>query len=207
MLNEVHYSTISINIFMTQQDYISISIGIATLLVTWFAAVYSTKKNIRTYKLKYGIQLFPIIGQEFYKSGDLKIYYKDELLPEPTLLTIDIINSGNAAIERPPIEVEAIGATYIIPGYIEDIPSGYENKWTLERTGPESCAIKLEHLNPGQVVKARFFLDENPIEKPVIKCAMKDLTIKEVNTGFKEQLINTFLEALKRSFFIGRTFY
>lgn len=139
------------------------------------------------------MELFPILSQGLLKD-QLEITYKGEVLPEPTLLAVNIRNTGNVAIDNPPIEIEAIGTTYVIPGYIEDVPPGYENLWTLERSDAESCKIKLDHINPGQIVKARFFLDEIPDKKLLFKCPMRDLTIKEVDPKAKEKLLESIQE-------------
>lgn len=169
---------------MKVSDYIAIAGIVATIVVgiiSWFVSAHLTKKSINKQSLNYEIKLYPIISKVFLsKSSDLRIYYKDDILPEPTLLAVDIVNTGNVAIENPPIEIEAHGATYIIPGYIEDIPPGYEDIWSIERSDAETCIIQLQHINPGQVVKARFFLDELPLKAPVFKCPMKDVEIREV---------------------------
>ncbi|MEK4045917.1 hypothetical protein NSU18_19990 [Paenibacillus sp. FSL H8-0048] len=172
---------------------VSIFITVIIGVTSWFISAHLTRRSIRTQKLTYEIQIFPIISREFLKNttSELRITYKDELLPEPTLLAVDIINTGNCSIENPPITIEAVGATYVIPGYIEDIPPGYEYLWELERTDAEECTIHLAHINPGQVVKARFFLDEFPKEKPLFKCPMKDLVIREVTTELKEVTVNS----------------
>jgi hypothetical protein len=187
--------------YLNLSEYLGLGSIIATVLVgiiSWILSAYLTKKTLKRKKINYEIKMFPIISKDFFsKSSDLKIYFKDELLPEPTLLAVDIINSGNVAIENPPIEIEALGATYIIPGYIEDIPPGYEKIWELERTDAESCAIHLEHINPGQVVKARFFLDELPKFPPVFKSPMKDLEIREVDTEIKKVFLESLISALE----------
>lgn len=127
-------------------------------VVTAIISIYLTKKSIDKRKLNYEMRQFPTISKNFISQVDkIENYYNEELLSDPYLLSIDIINSGSVAIENPPIEIEASGATYFIPGYIEDIPDGYDYLWKLVRTDAESCAIKIDHLNPGQVLKARFF--------------------------------------------------
>jgi hypothetical protein len=180
---------------MGLQEYLGIGSIVATILVgvvSWIVSANLTKKSLLQKKLSYEIRMFSIVSNQFLnKSNELEIYYKKELLPEPTLLAIDIINSGKSSIENPPIVVDAKGTTYIIPGYIEDVPPGYEDLWSLDRKDAETCSINLEHINPGQVVKARFFLDEFPKEVPVFKCPMKDVEIKEVNTEIKKVLLES----------------
>ncbi|PIC80556.1 hypothetical protein CSV75_01830 [Sporosarcina sp. P18a] len=185
---------------MEFQEYLGIGSILATIIVgviSWWVSSYVTKKSLKRQKLNYEIKLYPIISKGFLnKSDDLQIHYQEELLPDPTLLAVDIINSGNVAIENPPIEIKALGATYIIPGYIEEIPAGYEELWELTRTDAEACAVKLAHINPGQIVKARFFLNELPSNPPVFQCPMKDLELQEVNTEMKQIFMNSLLSTL-----------
>lgn len=189
---------------MKLSDYLTIGSIAATIVIgilSWFVSAYITKKGLQKKRLSYEIKIHPIISKAFFnKTDDLKVYFKNELLPDPTLLSIDIMNTGNVAIERPPIEVEAVGATYVIPGYIEDIPLGYEELWTMERTDAEKCSIRLDHINPGQVVKARFFLDENPKELPLFKCPMKNLEIKKINTEMKELIMEDLTNIAEPNF-------
>lgn len=188
---------------MEFENYIGIMNLIVTALIgviSWFVSAYLTKKTIQKKQISYEIKMFPIISKNYLsKTSELSVSYKNEILPEPTLLAVDIINSGNSSIENPPIVVEATGATYVRPGYIEDFPPGYDKIWELERLDAESCEIKIGHINPGQVVKARFFLDEMPDELPMFKCPMKDLVVRQVNTELKEVVLATFIDALKIS--------
>jgi hypothetical protein len=130
------------------------------------------------------MRLKPLFDMQNVQSSrrDLTIMFRNELLDEPVLLSVDIVNLGTRAIELPPIIVEAVGTTYVIPINIEDIPKGYEDLWTLERTDGDQCSIRVEHINPGQVLKARFFLDELPDAMPVFKCAMKDLKVVDLKS-------------------------
>lgn len=183
---------------MNTSDYIAITsiiVGGILTIISWFVSSYITKKNMNRKEIAYEMKMYPIISKKFLdKSNKLEVYFEDEILPEPTLLSVDIINTGNMAIEEPPIEISAVGATYMIPGYIEDIPDGYEDLWTLERADAEECRIILKHINPGQVVKARFFLDELPKDLPKFKCPMKDLAIKRVDLAMKENVIKIAAE-------------
>lgn len=163
---------------MEAEHYIGLGGVIATIfgvVVTWIVA----KRTQETKRLSYRITAEPLFKKQIDDpDGQLEITYRGELVPEPVLLAVDIVNTGNKEIENPPIEIEAVGATYIIPGYFESVPPGYEDLWTLDRTDAESCAIRVEHLNPGQVVKARFLLDEIPSELPVFKCPMAGVEIR-----------------------------
>jgi len=174
----------------------TVMIGIITCIVT----IYLTKKSMKTKKLTYEMKLTPLIPsgrEEDFKN--FKIYYNDEQLVKPYLLSVDIINSGNTAIENPPIEIEAMDATYIIPGYFEDIPPGYDDLWLSERKDAEICSISLEHINPGQVAKVRFYLDEEPGEEIVFKCPMKDLQLRRVKTELRESILKSTKSVLSNA--------
>lgn len=184
---------------LTTSDWIGISGVIATItaaLIAWFASAWSTRKSLNTQTLGYRMNLSPLLARVPGGNASLKIEYNGEQLLEPMLLSIDIINLGNRAIERPPIVVEAVGATYVIPIYIEDAPPGYDDLWKLVRLDAEQCAIHLEHINPGQVVKARFFLDEVPKQMPVFKCPMKDVKITAIKSLEVGPLTSALLEVI-----------
>lgn len=189
---------------MGTQEYLGIGAIVATVvigIISWLVSAYLTKKNLKKQKIKYEIKLYPLISKKFItKPNDLEVYFQKELLEEPTLLAVDIINAGNVAIVNPPIEIETVGAMYLIPGYIEELPPGYENLWRLERRETEASKIFLDHINPGQTVKARFFLGKMPESSPVFKCAMADVEVQEVDTEINNIILNNTAHALTISF-------
>jgi hypothetical protein len=169
-------------------------------VISWFISARIAKKSFSSPKLQYRMSISPLLTKSaMAASSELKIEYKGELLPEPTLLSLDIINAGDVAIENPPIEIKAVGATYVIPGYFEDVPPGYDALWSIERTDAESCAVHLSHINPNQIAKVRFLLDENPKEEPIFECPMKDLTVKRVGSIMTAESAKSILEALPYS--------
>ncbi len=180
---------------MSTEQKIALASLIASIfigVISWIVSARIARKNFSAPKLHYRMSMSPLLSKSTPAvTSGLKIEYNGELLVEPMLLSLDIINAGDVAIENPPIEIEAVGATYVIPGYFEDVPPGYEKLWSIERTDAESCAVHLPHINPKQVAKVRFFLDENPIEEPLFKCPMKDLIVKRVGsiTGESVELI------------------
>lgn len=156
-------------------------VGIVTCLVTWKL----TMKSIKQLKISYNIQVFPILSNSVTKNteinlDDLKIQYKDKVLPNPCLLALEIINIGNEAINEPPIKIRTNENIEIIPGCFEDIPSGYEGLWSFNKTASNSCNIQLKHINPKQIVKIRFFLDNLPQNKIVFECPMPNVQIQEI---------------------------
>lgn len=156
-------------------------VGIVTCLVTWKL----TMKSIKQLKISYNIQVFPILSNSVTKNTDinledLKIQYKDKELLNPCLLALEVVNIGNEAINEPPIKIRADEDIQIIPGYFEDIPAGYEDLWSFEKTDPNSCNILLKHINPKQVVKTRFFLDNLPQKKIIFECPMQNVQTQEV---------------------------
>ena len=156
-------------------------VGIVTCLVTWKL----TMKSIKQLKISYNIQVFPILSNSVTQNtdinlDDLKIQYKDKELLNPCLLALEIVNIGNEAINEPPIKIRNDEDIEIIPGYFEDIPAGYENLWSFDITSPHSCNILLKHINPKQVVKTRFFLDNLPQKKIIFECPMQNVQTQEV---------------------------
>jgi hypothetical protein len=184
---------------MTTEQNIAFASLIASVVIgviSWVVSARIARKSFRSPKLNYRLSMSPLLSKSSLSAtSGLKIEYNGELLVEPTLLSVDIINAGDIAIENPPIEIEAVGATYVIPGYFEDVPPGYEALWSIERTDAEACAIHLAHINPKQVAKVRFFLDENPKEEPIFKCPMKNLTVKRVNSIMTADTANLILSA------------
>lgn len=166
---------------MTTDQSIALGGAISTLLgvvITWLVAKRTQPKK----ELAYRIGMDRLIPTKIADPGGHLVIYKGEELPEPVLLTVDISNTGNVPVENPPIEVKAMGATYVIPGYFETPPPGYEDLWSLERTDAESCAIRLAHINPGQTARARLLMDELPAELPIVSCPMAGLQLKEQGT-------------------------
>jgi hypothetical protein len=164
---------------MNTDQYIALGGAVSTLLgviITWLAARRSQPRKELTYR----VRMDSLISSRMAASGkNLVIHYGDDLLPHPVLLSVDIANTGNVVVENPPIEVEAVGTpTYVIPGYFEDLPPGYEDLWSIERTDAESCAITLTHINPGQTARARMLMDELPNNIPIFKCPMAGLALR-----------------------------
>jgi len=176
---------------MTTELWIALGGLVATIagvIITWILAKAALTKR----ELAYRIRMEPILRSRLPNSAsaDLHIYYRLEELPEPVLLSVDVTNTGNTAIENPPIEVMARGATYVIPGYFESCPPGYESLWSIDRTDAESCGIRLAHINPGQTARARMLMDEMPPELPELICPMAGLAIRKYN----QVKLNKFLE-------------
>ena len=152
-----------------------------TCLVTWKL----TMKGMKQKKLSYNIQLFPILANHVDNKtelnfADLEIKYKDKPLQNPCLLTLEIANVGNEAIEKPPIRICSESGVQIIPGYFEDVPNGYSELWKIRKKHQTACEIELTHINPKQVVKVRFFLDDMPNGKIKFECPMPNVQIQEV---------------------------
>lgn len=186
---------------LTTSDWIGISGAAATIVaavIAWIVSALATKRSLAQQAIGYRMTMSPLLATDKVPGGSaaLKIEFNGEQLIEPTLLSVDIVNLGNRAIEKPPIIIEAMGATYVIPIYIENVPPGYEDLWTLERTDAEQCAIRLEHINPGQIVRARFFLDEAPTQMPVFKCAMKDVTVTAMTSVKVGPIAEALLEVI-----------
>ena len=144
------------------------------VVVTW---VFS-KRQFELKKLAYELDIEKLVkSNDLDLSLDLKVFYKGEELPDPTLMTLIIANTGRTAIENANIVVKLPGATYLIPGHFVDIPAGYDSLWDIERTDAEECTIKFKHINPRQVAKVRLLMDEMPSGNPSIVCPMPNVEL------------------------------
>ena len=181
---------------MTADQYIALGGAASTLLgviITWLVARRVQARKELTYRVRVD-RLIPTKMAD--PGGHLVVQYRGETLPEPTLLSVDIANTGNLPIENPPIEITASGATYVIPGYFEAPPPGYEGLWSLERTDAESCGVRLAHINPGQTARARLVMDELPRDLPVVACPMAGLRLRKQSAVHINELAFLLLEVL-----------
>lgn len=158
----------------------TIVVGIITCFVTWKVAM----KTIQQLKIAYSYQIFPILSKSVNAMNliDLQIKYRDKLLPKACLLTVDIINNGNKAIIAPPIKIKFDENIEIIPGYFEDVPPGYVDLWSMKKEDTNSCSISLNHINPKQIVKARFFLNTFPETELSFECPLPDVQIQKISS-------------------------
>lgn len=88
----------------------------ATLLVgivTWHFASAHARRSIATLRMAYRINVEPLLPNQMSDKSDLEIEYRGEPLLDPHLMSIEISNSGNTAIEDPPINVSVPGVTYV----------------------------------------------------------------------------------------------
>jgi hypothetical protein len=150
--------------------------GLAGAILTLAGKTISERRQQK--RLDYSIRYQRIFPQELqHRPTEFTLHYRGELLPDPVLLAMEIKNPSSKAVENPPLEIRARGATYVIPGWFEDVPDGYESLWDIERVDAEACAIHVKHINPGQTLRAFFLLDEYPSEQPVLVCPMADLRL------------------------------
>jgi hypothetical protein len=142
------------------------------------------------------MRITPLLNQKLFKEADkLEIKYKDDIIDELVFLELDIINSGNVAIIDPPLRIEG-SDSYVIPAYLEDVPDGYDFHWSIEREDGETSIITADHINPGQIIKARFLLDLMPNNDPVFTCAMPDLAVKRINDIEVSPIASKLLETM-----------
>ena len=165
------------DILSTTNIVTTLFVAIVTLLLT----LYLSRKSLRKEELTYRMHMLPLFDNKQFKEFDqLQITYKGEQIDQLVLLELDIINTGNVAIKLPPIRVTSVDPTYIIPAYIDDVPPGYDSLWRIERTDADECGIVAEHINPGQIIKARFLMDVIPKGEPVFSCPVADLKIRRM---------------------------
>ena len=73
---------------------------------------------------------------------------------------------------------------------------GYFLLWHMEQRDGECCLIKLDHINPGQIVKARFIMDCMPSQLPEFACPMKDLKIRRAGNEMLPVVMRVLLHVL-----------
>ncbi|WP_415884865.1 hypothetical protein ACMXYO_09310 [Neptuniibacter sp. QD37_6] len=185
---------------LSSSDLIAISAVVATLLVgvvSWFVSAALARKAMSRKEIQYRLRMTPLLDKSRFRETDqIVMSYKDDVIDELVLLELDIINSGNVALENPPIKIEAIDPTYIIPAYIDDIPHGYDEHWDFEREDGETCLIRVDHINPGQVIKARFLMDQVPSGEPVFTCPMPNLKVTRTSNIEISPMASKFLEVM-----------
>ena len=120
---------------LSKSDIIAIAGVVVTLvvgIVSWFVSAALARRSMKLMELQYRLRMIPLLDKSrFREINQITMSYKGDVIDELVLLELDIINSGNVSIENPPIKITSRDATYIIPAYIDDIPSGYDNFWGL----------------------------------------------------------------------------
>ena len=191
---------------LSRDQIIAIAGGVATLVTgvgSWFVSAYYAKKSLQNDELSYSMKMTPLLGNKIFKEASkLEIKYKGEEIDELVLLEVDLVNTGNRSIRNPPVKIVGPGATYVIPAYIEDIPPGYDALWELVRDDGETCLIQADHINPGQIIKARFLMDAMPDQEPEFSCPLPDLKIRRIRdmsvSPFATTLLETFYPSLAK---------
>lgn len=160
---------------MDTAEYIAIA-GVAATVLGALATWLVMKRQFASRKLTYSYSIESIVkSADPDLARDLKVLYKGEELPEPTLLSVEISNTGLTAIEHAEVVIQLPGATYLLPGYFVDVPAGYSMLWDIEQTDAEECTIKFKHINPKQTAKVRLLMDEMPKGEPRFSCPMPNV--------------------------------
>jgi hypothetical protein len=156
-------------------EYIAIAGVFATVLgalITWLVM----KRQFASKKLSYIYITQPIVrSDDSDLARDLKVFYRGEELLQPTLLSVEITNTGHVAIEDAEVVIRLPGAAYLISGYFVDVPAGYQMLWSIDRTNAEECTVKFKHINPKQIARVRFLMNEMPKCEPQIICPMPNV--------------------------------
>lgn len=166
-------------------------------IISWIISALIAKKSMKRKELQYKIKISTLLNNDLFKEADkLEIKYKDDIIDELVFLEIDIINSGNVALINPPIKIESRDSTYIIPAYIEELPDGYDEIWSIEREDGETSKMKINHINPGEIIKARFLMDKMPPEEPMFICNMPNLKLKKISDIKISPIMKIFLDII-----------
>lgn len=167
---------------LERADYIALIGVFATLLgvfVTWLIM----KRQYSSKKLAYSYDVEPILmSKEANFAQDLKVTYKGQELSNPLLISLNIANIGLAAVENVEVIFKLPNASYPIPGYFVDVPSGYAEQWDIESTDPGVCKIIFTHINPKQVSHIRLLIADNFEGDPEISCPMANVEFKRGNS-------------------------
>ncbi len=180
-------------------EQIALASVAATLIVgivSWLLSAAFAKKSLSRKELNFKIEAEQIIQATSFEARDLKIEYKNEVLANPVVLSVEVTNTGNVSLVKPPIEIRTHNMEKIVPGFFEGVPPGYEGLWKIVGVDAHTCRLELEHINPGQTLRARFLLDKIPDPMPSFVCAMQDLRVKKA----KPYKLNAFVETLLRIF-------
>ena len=155
--------------------------AVLSAIVSWKIA----KANTNVKNLSYSIRRYPILDCKFQSENarvplkEIRIMYGDTILPNPCLVIVEIVNSGNRGIENPPILISNTENIEMIPLEVEDVPNGYF--WKIESEDSYSCKISASLLNPKQKLRASFFMNKTPKKPLDFSCAMCDLQCHEVS--------------------------
>ncbi|MEM8510819.1 hypothetical protein RCH14_000110 [Massilia sp. MP_M2] len=155
-------------------EWLTVAVVLATVLgplITWLVM----KRQFASKRLSYTYEIVPLLNSDADLARDLKVFYKDEELPQPALLTLTISNTGHTAIEMAEVIVQLPGPTYLIPGDFLEMPPGYLHLWDIDRTDAEECTIRFKHINPKQVARVRLLMDEIPNGAPLVSCPMANV--------------------------------
>ena len=182
-------------------EYIAIASVIATLvgaLATWLVM----KRQFQSKRLVYSVGVEPILRRTDPELiFDLKVVFKGEEIPRPTLFNLDIANTGLTAIENAKIIVRLPGTTYLVPGYFLELPPGYGDLWKIEATDAEECAVHLKHINPKQIARVRLLMDETPTAVPQVSCPMPNVQFIRAGDTDMNRLSQMFAHVVLSKFF------
>ncbi|MDC4605179.1 hypothetical protein OHV64_09935 [Acinetobacter baumannii] len=178
---------------MGAAEYIAIA-GVGATLIGVFITWYVMKKQYTSKKLTYSYSIDAIVKNNDPKlARDLKVSYQGKDITHPALLNLKIVNSGLVAIEDAEIIIHLPGATYLIPGYFEDIPAGYEALWNIQKIDEEHCKVQFKHINPKQIAEICLLMNESQKKKLIVSCPMPNVECVEGNI----LNINNFVDALQ----------
>lgn len=177
---------------MSNTDLIALAGVVAALLgalTTWLAM----RKQYQAKRLFFNLEIEALLRRQDPKlSQDLEILYRGQPLPSPTLISLDIGNSGYAAVENAIVIVQIPGSQHVIPAYFFEVPAGYEDLWKVHALEKDRCEVRMQHLNPKQVARVRLMIGNAPTGDVQVTCPMPNVQLTEVGT----ERLNKLSEAL-----------
>ena len=186
-------------------------IGIAVLGVIVPITIYVYGKKYKRIKCLLSTSL-SLIDIKPHVKDDIKIYYKEELIDNISMIEVEIINNGDIPIKKEdlatPITFEFNESANIISNVSDKVPSNINVDLIINDKNIINCYFDL--LNPKDTIKIRFIALGDNIDVPKIhghiedvsKLEIEDLSYLEKKSVFWTTMFISYI-IVGLSFFIG----
>lgn len=159
-------------------------VGIITCVVTWTVA----KRSQKTMRLSWSADVSKVLNIDYVMNiGKIQLVHDGVELENPYMIQVNIMNTGNTAIDSPDIMIKIKNSKKVIPVGFGKIPYGYEDKWRLSSINDEECKAHLDHINPKQEFNIMIFA-ECICPMILLSCPMKDVFLKEKQKDAKDSI-------------------
>lgn len=156
-------------------------IGIAVLGVIVPITIYVYGKKDKRIKCLLSTSL-SLIDVKPHVKDDIKIYYKEELIDNISMIEVEIINNGDIPIKKEdlatPITFEFDENADIISNVSDKVPSNINVDLNINDKNIINCYFDL--LNPKDTIKIRFIALGDTIDVPKIHGHIEDVSKLEI---------------------------